>query len=122
MKYTGEVYDNLDDSDTVHDATVTSQRIVVTFQEDGATWHISAKRSEDGQFNGHLGSGGRNAECSIELGVYKAKSGALILFGEWISRETGNSQHIVIRLFRRELPKGSSPIPSKHVRRRRSQA
>jgi len=98
MRYDGAVFDFLDETGTIKEAIVTSERIIVHYSQDGTDWHIGAFRTDGLVYRGDLASG-HNPECTVELAVYKSESGSLLLFGRWASRRTGDTQHFLLRLF-----------------------
>jgi hypothetical protein len=99
MKYDGIVYDYLEENGKVTEAIVTDNRIAISYEQGGWKWQIAASSGDGRLFRGVLSSGGPDPECVVELAVYKAKTNALVVFGEWLGKETGNSFQFVFRLF-----------------------
>jgi hypothetical protein len=113
MKFDGFVYDYLEENGKVTEAIVTDQRVAISYEQEGQHWQIAATCTDGLVYRGVLTTGGLSPECLVELAVFKAKSGAVIVFGEWLSKVTGNSHQYVFRLF----PAMKSKIATSEIRK-----
>lgn len=108
MKFDGIAYDYLEESGSVKEAIVTAHRIAISWEQGGEDWQIVATSQDGCLYRGVLTSGGPSPECVVELSVFKAKTGAALVFGFWRSIELGNSYQFVFRLFPSSQPKAPS--------------
>jgi hypothetical protein len=118
MRYDGAVFDYLEQTGTIKEATVTSERIIVHYAQDGTEWHIGATRTEGLVYRGDLGSG-HSPECTVELAVYKSESGSILLFGRWASRRTGDTERFLLRLFPITEPVATAPETVKKPKKKK---
>lgn len=118
MKFDGEVYD-MEQNGQVREAIIGDNRIALTYTFDDERWSLVATRKDELVYRGDLGSGIPNPECTVELGVYTSEAGAVILFGKWFSRVTGETEPIVFRLFPKKEPRIPATKLAKPARKRK---
>jgi hypothetical protein len=118
MKYQGKVYDYGEEDGVIKEAIVTHQRIAISFEQGGENWQIAADSNDGYLYQGVL-SAGQKPDCIVELGLYKGKSGALMVFGTWRSVELGNAFQFLFRLFPSAPPKKATTKPRKPARKGR---
>ena len=100
MKFAeGIVYDYLDQNGEVNEAIVTPELVDVSFEELGHRWRIRATKFDEALYRGELSSSNQREYGTAELAVFKAATGAVMLFGKWTVTASGESSQILVQLF-----------------------
>lgn len=98
MRFGGQVFDWLEVAGRITTAIVTTKRIAIEWEEDGSPYHLLATSDDRSLYRGQYGEGQLNPHCEIELKVFKARSGEVLLMGNWLNRVNGKGSPIVFRL------------------------
>lgn len=98
MHFAGVVFDDPDEKGRVSDAIVRKDRVALIWEQDGETWHFSATPDDNGVFKGNYGAPRPDLDCELELQVFEARSGDVMLAGALRNRRNGNGSTIIFRL------------------------
>lgn len=95
MRYTqGDVLNSLDAPDEpdweIEEAIVTDERVAIDWTEDEEQWVLIAHSTDGTEYKGSYGIDKPEYGCEITLWRYEAKSGHVLLLGQYRDRQDGS--------------------------------
>jgi hypothetical protein len=98
MKYQGVLFDKLEETGKVKSAVLAPERVAIDWRESEGDFHLIATSDDGCHYRGNYGEPKPDPDLHMDLALFKASTGAVLLMGKWWNEESGDEGRVIFHL------------------------